>query len=119
MALKTDMIPSSAKGFRLVGKLYRWVGWVGVVLTVLATVYGVLAYGHQMATSDYPYYGGFLNQLLMIFLLGLLIFLSGLSMCAVAFLVSAIIDTCVNITENNRARTDVLRRIVREQSDVQ
>ena len=118
MSLKTDMIPSSAKGFRLIGKLYRWVGWFGIVLTVCATVYSFAAYWHQMTTSTYSS-GDPISQLMLSFLLALVVLLSGLAMCSVAFLVSAIIDTCVNITENNRARVDLLRRLVREQSDVQ
>jgi hypothetical protein len=120
MALKTDMIPSSAKGFRLIGKLYRWVGWFGVALSVMVSFVGFISEWNRAVTStSYYSYMDPVWRFLQPFALALMVFFCGLTLCALAFLVSAIIDTCVNITENNRARTEVLRRIVREQSDVQ
>lgn len=119
---KTDTIPSAAKGFRLIGKLYRWTGWFGILMTVCIALYGFAAEWHRIATyvGQYPPYGNDpVQRFLGPFLLALGIMAMGLTLCAVSFLVSAIIDTCVNITENNRNRTDLLRRIVREQSDVQ
>jgi hypothetical protein len=118
MSAKTDMIPSSAKGFRLIGKVYRWVGWFGIAATIVVTLYSFVSQWHQI--SNYPNsYGSDFYRFVSPFLLAILVFACGLLMCAAAFLVSAIIDTCVNITENNRARVDLLRRLVREQSDVQ
>jgi hypothetical protein len=110
MSAKTDVIPSSAKGFRLIGKVYRWVGWLGLIATAVITFYSFANQWHTVSTNT-NYYGSDFERYLVL--------ACGLLMCAAAFLVSAILDTCVNMTENNRARTELLRRIVREQSDVQ
>ena len=117
MSLKTDAIPSAAKGFRLISKLYRWAGWFGVGMTALVTLYSFALQWHNMTTRSY--YGSDFERFISPFLLAILVLACGLMMCAVAFLVSAIIETCINITENNRARIELLRRIAREQSDVQ
>jgi hypothetical protein len=118
---KTETVPSAAKGFRLIGKLYRWTGWFGILVTLGIALYGFAAEWQRIAnyTGSYPPYSDPLQRLLAPFLLAVGIMACGLTLCAVSFLVSAIIDTCVNLTENNRARVDLLRRLVREQSDVQ
>jgi hypothetical protein len=118
MSAKTDVIPSSAKGFRLIGKVYRWVGWLGLIATAVITFYSFANQWHTVSTNT-NYYGSDFERYLAPFLVAVLVLACGLLMCAAAFLVSAILDTCVNMTENNRARTELLRRIVREQSDVQ
>lgn len=116
---KTDTIPSSAKGFRLIGKLYRWMGWFGILVTAGITLYGFIAEWNRMASYTGSYYSEPVQRFFTPFLLAIAIMACGLTICAVSFLVSAVIETCINITENNRSRTDLLRRIVREQSDVQ
>jgi hypothetical protein len=116
---KTDAIPSSAKGFRLIGKLYRWMGWFGILVTAGLTLYAFGSEWNRIASYTGSYYSDPIQRFFLPFLLAIAVMACGLTLCAVSFLVSAIIDTCVNITENNRARVDLLRRLVREQSDVQ
>lgn len=92
---KTDTIPSSAKGFRLIGKLYRWMGWFGILVTAGITLYGFIAEWNRMASYTGSYYSEPVQRFFTPFLLAIAIMACGLTICAVSFLVSAVIETAL------------------------
>lgn len=113
MALKSPSPSPSHPFLHLVKRFYRGVGWIGVALTLLLSAIAAFDLLGRMTPETlltYRLLGAFLS-FIGLTVLGL--FLSGL-----AFLISACIDAALHSMENGRAQTELLRRLVREQSDM-
>jgi hypothetical protein len=113
MALKSTSPASPRPFLHLAKRFYHAVGWVGVAITlVLASVFGIDMWG-RLNPDMLPTY-----RLIYAFVMFLGAIFVGLFLSGLAFLISTCIDVACDTMENGRVQTELLRRLVREQSDV-
>lgn len=113
MALKSPSPSSSRPLLNFAKRFYRMVGWIGVCLTlILSTIGAVDLFGRSSdeVPLTYRLLFGFLTFLGLVFI--------GLFVSGLAFLVSTCIDAATHTIENGQTQTELLRRLVREQSDL-
>jgi uncharacterized membrane protein len=113
MALKSPSPSSSRPLLNFAKRFYRMVGWIGIGLTlILSTIGAVDLFGRSSPETLLTYR----------LLFGLLTFLGlvfiGLFVSGLAFLVSTCIDAATHVMENGQTQTELLRRLIREQSDL-
>jgi hypothetical protein len=106
--------PVSSRAMRLVGRFYRWVAWAGVLATIFFTALMFIDQWRSMSM----YYTSMWEVARNATLAGGLIFVTGLFMSGMAFLVSLLIEAGVKMLENSHEQTDLLRQMVLHQSDV-
>lgn len=112
MALKhqSDSLPSS-KALRMVGRMYRWVAWLGMVATVFFA--GLMFVVQWRDMSRYDFYTIFDVLKNSVFASGI-VFATGLFLCGMAFLVSLLIEAGLKMLENSHTQVDLTRRLVRQ-----
>ncbi len=112
MALKTQWQQNAHRALRLIGRFYRWMGWLGFVATALFTIYTAVTQWNMMSQGVDLY-----TKLWQTLLVGGIVLALGLFLCAMAFLVSLFIEVGSRMMENSLLQTDLLQRLVREQDD--
>jgi hypothetical protein len=113
MALKSTSPSPSHPFLHLAKRFYRVAGWVGVALTlILSAIATVDVLGRWPSETLLTY------RLLGAFLFFLALVILGLFLSGAAFLVSACLDAATHSIENGHTQTELLRRLVREQSDL-
>ena len=114
MALKTQWQQNSHRALRLMGRFYRWMGWLGLVVTGLMMFYSFISHwntlGRGFGIDAY-------TKLWQSLIVAGTVLVFGLFVCGMAFLVSLLIEVGSRMMENSLLQTDLLQRLVREQSD--
>jgi hypothetical protein len=114
MALKTQWQQNAHRALRFIGRFYRWMGWLGLVATAFFTLYAFVTHWNMLSRG----FGvDFIHKLWQSFLVGGLVLAFGLFLCAMAFVVSLFIEVGSRMMENSFLQTDLLRRLVREQTE--
>ena len=114
MALKTQWQQNAHRALRLMGRFYRWIGWFGLGVTAFVMVYGFISHWNDLGRGfGVDTYTRLWSSL---FVAGTVMVI-GLFACGMAFLVSLFIEVGSRMMENSLLQTDLLQRLVREQSD--
>jgi len=114
MALKTQWQQNAHRALRFIGRFYRWMGWLGFVATAFFTIYAFMIQWNMLSRG----FGvDFLHKLWNSFLVAGLVLSFGLFLCAMAFVVGLFIEVGSRMMENSFLQTDLLRRLVREQTE--
>lgn len=114
MALKTQWQQNTHRALRLMGRLYRWAGWFGLGATSLGMVFAFISHWNLLSRG----FGGDIFTKLSQSLVAVGIAMTfGLFVSGMAFLVSLFIEVGSRMMENSLLQTDLLQRLVREQSD--
>lgn len=114
MALKTQWQQNAHRALRLIGRFYRWMGWLGFVATAFFTIY---AFNRQWQMLSRGFGTDPTRRLWDSLLVAGLVLAFGLFLCAMAFVVSLFIEVGSRMMENSFLQTDLLRRFVREQTE--
>ena len=114
MALKTQWQQNAHRALRYIGRFYRWLGWLGLAGTVFMTVYVFVAHWSMLSRG----FGvDFFYKVWQSLMVGGLAMIFGLFLCAMAFVVSLFIEVGSRMMENSFLQTDLLKRLVREQTE--
>ncbi len=108
--------PLSSKALHAVGRFYRWVAWIGVVATIFFAGLTFVTQWRDM--SQYMQYYTTWDVIRNTMLPSGFVFVAGLFMCGMAFLVSLFIEAGTRMLDNSQTQVDLMRRLVRQQSDV-
>jgi hypothetical protein len=112
MTLKTQWQQNAHRALRLIGRFYRSAGWLGLVVTVLATGAAFISHWN---TLSYGFGNPFFYKLWQALLVSGLVAALGLFLSGIGFLVGLFIEVASRLMENSVMQTDLLRRLVREQ----
>ena len=108
--------PVSSKALHRVGRFYRWVAWIGVVATIFFTGLTFVTQWRDM--SQYMQYYTMWEVARNALLASGFVFVAGLFMCGMAFLVSLMIEAGTRMLDNSHTQVDLMRQLVRQRSDV-
>lgn len=112
MALKLKSEEAS-RALRTVGRMYRWVAWLGLMVTIFMAGWGFLEQWRGVSRWQDTW-----NTFLSSGAVGVGILIIGLVFCGVAFLVSLLIEAGLKMIANSQTQVDLMRRLVRQQSDI-
>ena len=113
MALKSKS-EGSSRALHFVGRMYRWAAWFGLLAAILLAAWGFIDQWNVAVRWEKDLFRVFLSSAAF----GGAFFIAGLFFCGMMFLVSLLIEAGLKMLDNSNTQVDLMRRLVRQQSDV-